>query len=349
MPGSFAEWEAQRKGGSAPGVTAPEGDGSFLPETTRYQPGGADASEGFGWKAAGKELARTAGETAVGLARSPIDMLKGLLGLPGQVVEGAKQIGNLAADPSLLLESGRAAKMGIDYIGEHPREGGSLIGQMLLAPKVPEAAKFVAEKGPPAIGNTMSAVGRGSEALGKSKPVKRLGLIGSLGEVLHGDIKGGMISASVPPLLEYGGRAMQSAGNKIANVDVMQGLSRAVNRVTPGEQFTEPTAADGMRTDVESARNNASKGMSRAQANQRAGYGVKSAEVPYDRTDIMSPSKAELTKSGPLQGLEQAVSPGSSVDPADLEGLTPTRKLLVEQTIRDMDNARAVERRKGPR
>lgn len=317
MPLSFAEWEAQRKGGggSAPGVSAPD-DGSLLPaESTRYQPGGADASEGFGWKAAGKELARTAGETAIGLARSPVDILKGLFGLPGQVVEGAKQIGNLAADPSLLLESGRAAKMGIDYIGDHPREGGSLIGQMLLAPKVPEAAKFVAEKAPAVVGKTVSAVGRGAEAVGGSAPARGLGALGALEEAIHGRL-GGTLLAAVPPALEYGGRALQSVGDKIANVDVMQGLSRAVNRLTPGEQFTEPTAADGMRTDVEAARNNLSKGMSRKQANQRAGYGVKSVEVPYDRTDILSPSKADLTKpkGGALQGIEKAISSPDELD-----------------------------------
>lgn len=129
--------------------------------------------------AGASELGRTAKEAAIGVARSPLDLLKGLLGLPGQVVSGLfgkEGLPALIKDPSLLGETGAAVKSGVTALGDNPRDAGSMLGQLLIgklagptvAGAVGEAAAPVYEGVTRNVGKGVSAVGRGAEAVGKA-------------------------------------------------------------------------------------------------------------------------------------------------------------------------------------
>lgn len=263
MP-TFAEWDAMRKG-QVPGHSVPAEDpnaNSDQPADTRFKPN-LDAS----WLS---DSARYAGSELKGFAGSPVDYVKNLLGLPKAVVSGA---GELIKDPSLLLEAPRAA---MDVL-ERPEELGSMLGQSVMGKVTPGVSRVVADKAPGVVGNTVSTVGRGMEATGKSGPVRTLGALGGIAEMLRGDLKGTLLSA-VPPALEYGGKLAQKAGDAISGVDIPASLEGLRRRLTPGETYTEPTAADSMRATVDTAKDLRSRGMSRDQANQRAGYDVTSKE-----------------------------------------------------------------------
>ncbi len=270
---SFAEWEAQRKSGQPAPSVSPEATNADPSSTadTPFRPN-LNAS----WLS---DSARYAGSELKGAAHSPIDALKGLLGLPGAVVSGA---GELIKDPSLLLE---APQMVAD-IAQRPEELGSMLGQAVVGKAVPGVARFAADRAPGIVGNTISAAGRGAEAVGGSKPVKALAKFGPLEAMVRGDWKG-LAATVAPQVLEYGGQKFQSLGNTISNIDIPASLQGLLRRIMPGEQITAPTAADSMRATVDAAKDMHANGASRPQANARAGYGVKSTEVPYDRTAMI--------------------------------------------------------------
>lgn len=183
----------------------------------RYHPNSADTPT----SAFLGELARTGKEAAIGLARSPWDAVKGLVGLPQQAIKGLVQdLPQLVADPSLLTELPGAVRDGVMDLAQHPREAGSLLGQTLLAPKIPGAANAVLREGPSVVGRGMGAVGRGMEAVGTSKLAKRGGTYGALTELATGHPAAAAVTAVIPPALEYGGKGFQKLGGSLEGLDL---------------------------------------------------------------------------------------------------------------------------------
>lgn len=281
MP-SFAEWEAQRKGGAGapaqslategPGVPAAlhvdnpsvdellaqaKGtlakadtfsksigtDRTVAPARQDYTPSAHTQPSPYGKAyqaspndspetARSNELERTALAFGKGVAHSPVDLLKGVLGIPQQIAEGyTSAIPTLLKDPSLLKEAPAAAVQTVKDIGADPEAGGSLAGQLALGKAGPKPALAGLETAlrvaPDVVGAPLEALGRGSEALGTSRPMRAIAKLGPWEAVARGDWKG-LAAAAVPPILEHGGRALQSAGSKIRGMDPLAGLMRAV-------------------------------------------------------------------------------------------------------------------------
>ncbi len=172
------------------------------------------------------EIGRTAKEAGIGLARSPLDALKGLMGLPRTVVEGLLGQNGLPAlvkDPSLLLEAPAAAKQAVTDLGNNPREAGSLLGQTLLgakAPKIVSGATKVAGKVPAGMVATGEAMARGGQTMkdfggmsvgGVKIPMSTLGL----GEAVMRMDPAGLAVAASPYALEYGGKGLAAGGRAL--------------------------------------------------------------------------------------------------------------------------------------
>lgn len=176
------------KRGLAP---APTNEDGALGE--RYHPGqGDDYTSAFEG-----ELGRTAKEAAIGLARSPLDMVKGMM----HPLDALMGIGHTVTHPREAVQNLMA----------NPREGGSLLGQMLLAPRVPGMVDAAVANGPGMVGRGMSAVGRGAEALGTSSAAAKLRALAPM-EALTGHIGPAIASTVGPAVLEHGGKFLQRGG-----------------------------------------------------------------------------------------------------------------------------------------
>lgn len=223
-----AGWAPVQAGTAAPEQAAPAGP-------TRYQPGLADTPG----TAFFNELARTGKEAATGFIQSPWDALKGLVGLPQQAWKGlTEDIPTLMRDPSLLQETPAAIAQGVRDFGDDPRAGGSLLGQMLLAPKIPGMAETALERGPGMVGRAAAKVGRGVESAGTGlagQGVLRTALGG-----YAGGPAGAVTAAISPKALELGGRALQRGGQALEGADVLGGLKRAASRLKPDIPEPEP-------------------------------------------------------------------------------------------------------------
>ena len=160
-----------------------------------YHPGQADTPT----TAALNELLRTGKEAGIGLARSPLDAIKGLFNLVTSPVDTIKGMGSAIAHP---LET-------IETLGDNPREAGSALGQLLLGkvglPRVPGAAGKVP--------GAVSAIGRGMESAGVAagELTGGRGLLGA-GAAMGGSPMAGAAIAAAPYALKAGGKGLQAVG-----------------------------------------------------------------------------------------------------------------------------------------
>lgn len=233
----------------------------------RYHPGLGDDPT----SAVMGELGRTGLEALKGVARSPLDMVKALLH-PIDTVTG---LAHTVIHPLDTVES----------LAKSPRDAGSVLGQLLLAPKVPEAANAILREGPSMVGRGMGSVGRGAETAGKSSILKKAQALAPI-EAATGHIGPAIASAVAPPILEYGGRALQRGGASL------EGLDLSLKSRPPAAPVEDPIdpAADTVRETVRTARDLKDKGASPAQAASRAGWPLgKSSDVPY-RADPVTPN-----------------------------------------------------------
>lgn len=202
---SGTRWEAPQPGG---------GEVSSTPGSpTMYHPGLGDTPE----SARNEELMRTAKEAGIGLLRSPYDLVKGMFNTVAHPIDAVSGMAHTVAHPLDTIKA----------IGDDPRAGGSMLGQLLLAPKVPA----ITDAAPGVIGRGISAVGRGAEAVGGSVPARTAGALAGLGSALHGNLTG-MAEALIPPALEYGGKGLQATGDAIASVK--PNLTSAVDSAMTG-------------------------------------------------------------------------------------------------------------------
>lgn len=272
MP-TFAEWEARRKGAVLPNTpvaanAAPDDLTEGPLGEMRHATAGDDPTSAFEG-----ELLRTGKEAAIGLARSPVDLVKGTVNAVVHPLDTLMGLGRAIAHP---VDTAMA-------LAKNPREAGSTLGQLLLAPKVPGAANTVLAEGPTVAGRAISAVGRGAEAAGTSKVARIASKYGPLEAVVRGDPYG-LAAAAVPPALEYGGRGLQKIGGALEGLDLSI-KENPFRRGAPVPEVVDPEA-ETVRETVKTARGFKDKGMSAKQAGQRAGWPLaQSEEVPYQMPD----------------------------------------------------------------
>ena len=160
-----------------------------------YHPGLADTP----LEAGASELLRTGKEAALGLARSPWDLLKNTLGLVAHPVESMKGMAHAVSNPRETIQQ----------LGDNPREAGSALGQLLLG-------RYAVPALAPKVPGTLSAVGGRAEALGSALAETKLGGLGLPGlgaaeAIFRSDPMGAAVAAA-PYALKYGGRGLQRTG-----------------------------------------------------------------------------------------------------------------------------------------
>lgn len=238
---TLQEWKAQQGLGrgtasappSAPAASAvPEEDLTPGPlGEMRHATQGDDYTSAFEG-----EALRTAKEAGIGLLRSPLDLVKGVANTVVHPLDTLMGLGHTIAHP---VEA-------VTNLAKNPREAGSLLGQMLLAPKVPGAANTALAEGPSLVGRGVAAVGRGAEALGKSKAVRGASKLGAVGSALHGNIPG-VLAGLAPDALEMTGRGLQRGGAALQGLD----LSLGKNPVPPVELIPESRRLNPARVSTE--------------------------------------------------------------------------------------------------
>lgn len=179
-------------------------------KSERYQPALSDDYA----SAFTHELARTGKEAAIGLARSPIDLVKNTIGMVAHPIDAVTNTAHAIAHPVDTFNA----------LGDNPREAGSLLGQLLLAPKVPGALKATAAEGPALVGRGLGTVGRGMEAAGTAVLDSRGGLplgMTAAGTAASGHPIAAAAEIGVPLAAKYGGKGLQAVGRSL------EGLKRA--------------------------------------------------------------------------------------------------------------------------
>lgn len=198
--------ESVRWDGSKWTPLAPETDTSV----PMYHPRSADTPT----TAAIGELARTGKEAAIGLARSPWDLVKNTLGMVAHPINTIENTAHAIAHP---IDTAKA-------LGDDPRAAGSLLGQLLIAPKMPGMAETAATEGPSVVGRGLGTVGRGMEAASNavldSKGGIPLGMTAA-GTAFSGHPIAAAAEIGLPLAAKYGGKGLQAAGRSL------EGLKRA--------------------------------------------------------------------------------------------------------------------------
>lgn len=169
-----------------------------------YHPRSADTPT----TAAIGELARTGKEAAIGLVRSPLDLVKNTLGMVAHPITTLENTAHAIAHP---IDT-------VNALGDDPRAAGSLLGQLLIAPRVPGMAETAATEGPGVMGRGLGTVGRGMEAAGNavldSKGGIPLGMTAA-GTAFSGHPLAAAAEIGLPLAAKYGGKGLQAAGRSL--------------------------------------------------------------------------------------------------------------------------------------
>jgi len=224
-----------------------------------------DDTPGMFGSAGRRELLRTGTEAAIGLARSPLDAVKGLFGMVAHPIDTATNLASSVAHPLDTIEA----------LGDDPRAAGSLLGQVLMGrvagPKVGAVARASAPalaEGAASVGRGVGAVGRGLEVAGASEPVQKAAQLGGLHSILNLDPRGVALAAA-PTALKYGGKAVQAGGR------LLERAPSAMDSLMGNESLDA----------VAAGRQNA----------WRRGTGARqSSEVPYRYADEAAPVAEDL-------------------------------------------------------
>lgn len=306
MP-TFAQWEAQRRGQT---TAAPAGPDYNMEYDANHQPDPNGERLSFV-----DDPARYLGHMSKGLLHSPFDLVKGFLGIPGQVVKGLTQdLPTLVKDPSLLLETPGMLKDAAHFANTKPDEMGSLLGQMLLGPHVPGAVNTALAKGPSIVGKGVSAVGKGAEAAGTSRILKRAQALAPI-EAATGHIGPAIASAVAPPVLEYGGKLLQRGGA------ALEGLDLAYKGKVPFAREAAPEVvdpADVMREKVAGAREDVGAGFSRKVASKLNGLKSSATDISHPTAEVAGAGDLFPYQKDAIDGLRGARNTQSLVDVPDI-------------------------------
>ena len=204
------EIRQMHEGSNKPSAPAPE----------MYHPGLSDTPT----SAFAKEVARTAGKTAKGIAESPLDVLRGLMGLGGAVmhpVDTAKGIGsavyNAVQHPIDTVTN--AVKAASD-----PETGGRMIGNLLLNEVIPRgigAAGRTVAGAPVVVQKALGGVGGAAVGARFGHPYIGFGL----GTKYGGDVVGAVAEQagkvkSLGQLLEAGGGPVEGGGDIVRGAEM---------------------------------------------------------------------------------------------------------------------------------
>jgi hypothetical protein len=265
------------------------------------------------------EVGRTAGEAGIGLLKSPLDLIKNTLGMVRHPIDTIENTANAVAHPVDTFNA----------LGDNPREAGSLLGQMLIAPKVPGMMKTAALEGPGVVGRTMGTVGRGLEA-GGSAVLDAKGPLGmtAAGTAAFGHPGYAALEFGVPFAAKYGGRGIQRLGASL------EGLKLASAPEVPVPLDTNLSgmmlSPEAMARNIDATNMRDVEGFSHTQAGKLAGIpGAGEAvvsDVPMGQYSITD----EMVNGAMGKAKPKAWNP----DPSELEFTTdaewPTMKGLRE-------------------
>lgn len=290
---TLAEWKAQLAGqGTAPVAADAAPDEAVDPNSVmhgaplrpRLEYNGnsleTDATDPEGrFLSFTDDPARYLGHAAKGVARSPLDLVKGFVGMattrPDKTLSAiAKPIANAIKHPIDTL----------GYLNTHPDEVGSGVGQAVLGGALPDAANAVVEKGPGIAGRAMSTVGRGAEALGDfSAKTNKKGIV-PLVTAATGHPWMTAAELAAPPVLRAAGRGLQRGGA------ALEGLDLSLRDRTPVPP-QPPTPAEAMREKVAGARGDVEAGFSRPVASKLNGLKSSATDISYPTADVANPGE----------------------------------------------------------
>lgn len=241
--------------------------------------------------AAGNELSRTGARAMVGLARSPMDAVKGALGIPAALADSAKTAitnprGFLSTIPEALKSIVTTPAKAIVDPTTDPTEAASLGGQIAFGEGAPALAKAGIRAVPEAASASMRGLakaatmtGKGAEALGSSTVAKMASKYGPLEALVRMDPIG-LAAAAAPPLLKSGGKMLQRAGQAVSDASPLKGLRSLVDKYLPAAAEEAPSAADVMKGKVSEAKGYEDTGFSHQMAGKLADVPV-GEETPY--------------------------------------------------------------------
>lgn len=232
-----------------------------------------------------KSLGDTASKVYTGVTKIPGDLLMSALSAPATIAKGLASIPEgveALGDPATYRGMPDAAKQGYDALADDPETATRLFGGMLAAGPAADVAGSAIGKAPAFAGGAISKVGRGVQALGASPVVKGTGWLRKGAAIMHPGL-GSLVGAVGPELLEGAGRGIENFGNQVSNIPnsaALEGLKRVGNTDISGavKNALTPTptadelAAGSVRATVGAAKNGVASGLSRAQADQRAGW-----------------------------------------------------------------------------
>lgn len=265
-----------------PRDAAPPDDGSF-----RFRPG----------ESTGAAMLRYGGNELLGAARSPIDALKGLLHMPGAVVQGwTEAIPALVSDPALLAHAPQAVKEAVSYFAMHPTELGSALGQAVIGKATPAVTPAVTAAVAPAVaegtlaatrgltrtaGRATAAVGRGAEAVGGSAPLRHAGTWGAGGAMLHGNPLVATGLAAAPAVLRGAGRLAQRAGGALTDLSGSDALASTEGLVEALQRRVSPPVAPTRAALMEAGESRFMAGRRAAAAQQAAREGASGVSPDF--------------------------------------------------------------------
>lgn len=235
---TLQKWKAQmgRGGAHIPEPVAASAAPGADDETPDYLGARRHANSGDDYTSAFEgELGRTAKEAGIGLLKSPIDLVKGAVNTVLHPLDTLMGLGKAVAHPVDTAMN----------LARNPREAGSQLGQLLLAPKVPGAAEAAITEGPGIAGRGLSAVGRGAEAVGNSGVLRKAQKLAPL-ELITGHPLAAAVSAAAPEVLTGGGRLAQRGGA------ALEGLTEAARarKGAVADPFAEAAALERQSTEV---------------------------------------------------------------------------------------------------
>ena len=278
------------------------------------------------------ELLRTGKEAAIGVARSPLDVAKGLYELVTSPVESARNISQAATHPGEILKA----------LADNPREAGSALGQLLLTgkfgPKIPGAVGKI-----PA---GVSAAGRGVERAGTALAKTKVGGfgvpgLGALDAILGAHPGRGLAIAATPYALKYGGKGIQAMGSGLERLKealtptTVPSATYPIGRSTRYQKAAKPPARVSREVPYRAAAS-ASPRVRAARATpeaitpsagprpEMAARVVRAAEANPRRTSLLDELQHELTSGADPGIVRQRVTRAAGGTPeASLQGRTP--------------------------
>jgi len=270
----------------------------------RYMPGLGDdytsAVEG--------ELGRTAGKIGHGVLNIIPDTVSGVYNTVRHPLDTLMGVAHQVANPGETIMN----------LARNPDQATSLLGQMLLAPKIPGMANTALAEGPSLIGRGMSAVGRAAEAAGQHPMLTKAAALAPV-EALTGHIPAAVVSAVTPPALEYGGRLLQRGGAALDGLD----LSIKSGRGAAADAFT------GRRPYV-------------PQGTEIRDYGSELSPHETPTYERQSSPSGDIRGSAGLRGLQKAVRYATEPDAWMNDQSAQPEVSDVERTIEDAQRGHRV-------